>query len=346
VVTGRVTSGRDRCWSAGCRGGLDDLLRVRDVELGGQVALGLGELGGLPERPGRAGKRAQGEQVQLVGDLGPRDAGSGLRDADQQQGQPAQDDVGADAFFLAMVDRAQVDDLLEVAPAALDFQQLLIPQRDVLGRELGVRAAEQLLAVQVLLGLDGGGVGPEQAPGGDAQVPVQARPGGDDPAQPGPLGGGQLVAAGDHLLQLGEHPGPNRRVALGGLGVEADDEPLGVGDAHFLDPQVLRDVLVAALPGQGGVRLGGPGAQLLADDVMAVPGPQVPAVLGGGEAPVGDPDDPGQGPVRMSSLTWRISAESFMFPGQHHTRTAMPSRVTAMPMTTWGRSSRWSLNLP
>ena len=48
----------------------------------------------------------------------------------------------------------------------------------------------------------------------------------------------------------------------------------------------------------------------------------------------------------MSSLTWRISAESLVFPGQHHTRSGMPSRVTAMPMTTWGRSSRWSLDLP
>ena len=35
-----------------------------------------------------------------------------------------------------------------------------------------------------------------------------------------------------------------------------------------------------------------------------------------------------------------------MFPGQHHTRSGIPSRVTAMPMTTWGRSSRWSLDLP
>ena len=35
-----------------------------------------------------------------------------------------------------------------------------------------------------------------------------------------------------------------------------------------------------------------------------------------------------------------------MFPGQHHTRSGMPSRVTAMPMTIWGRSSRWSLDLP
>ena len=48
----------------------------------------------------------------------------------------------------------------------------------------------------------------------------------------------------------------------------------------------------------------------------------------------------------MSSFTWRISAESAVFPGQHHTRSGIPSRVTAIPMTTWGRSSRWSLDLP
>jgi hypothetical protein len=49
---------------------------------------------------------------------------------------------------------------------------------------------------------------------------------------------------------------------------------------------------------------------------------------------------------RMSSLTWRISAESLVFPGQHHTRTGIPSRVTAMPITTGGRSLRYSLELP
>jgi hypothetical protein len=42
------------------------------LQLGEQVALGLGELGGLPERACRAGERAQGEQVYLIGDLWPR----------------------------------------------------------------------------------------------------------------------------------------------------------------------------------------------------------------------------------------------------------------------------------
>ena len=35
-----------------------------------------------------------------------------------------------------------------------------------------------------------------------------------------------------------------------------------------------------------------------------------------------------------------------MFPGQHQTRTGIPSLVTAIPMITWGRSSRWSLDFP
>jgi hypothetical protein len=43
---------------------------VCDGELGEQVALGLGELGGLPEGTCRAGERAEAEQVELVGDLG------------------------------------------------------------------------------------------------------------------------------------------------------------------------------------------------------------------------------------------------------------------------------------
>jgi hypothetical protein len=41
-----------------------------------------------------------------------------------------------------------------------------------------------------------------------------------------------------------------RGVAVGGLEVEADDEPLGVGDAHLSDLQVVRRLLVAAGVGQ------------------------------------------------------------------------------------------------
>jgi hypothetical protein len=45
-----------------------------------------------------------------------------LGDADEEQGEPAEDDVGADAVLAPVVDGAQVDDLLHVAPAALKEQ--------------------------------------------------------------------------------------------------------------------------------------------------------------------------------------------------------------------------------
>ena len=72
--------------------------------------------------------------------------------------------------------------------------------------QLRVGGAQQVLAVQVLLGLDPGRVDPQEPAGGDAQVPVQAGLGGDDSAQLGPPGLGELVTAGDHLAELGEHP--------------------------------------------------------------------------------------------------------------------------------------------
>src|SRR6266851_1205168 len=54
-----------------------------------------------------------------------------LGDAGEEEGQPAQEDVGADAVFPAVVDGAEVDDLLHVAPSALDFEELLVPGGDI-----------------------------------------------------------------------------------------------------------------------------------------------------------------------------------------------------------------------
>jgi hypothetical protein len=39
--------------------------------------------------------------------------------------------VGADAVFFAVVDRAQVEDVLLVAPAALDLLELLVVERQL-----------------------------------------------------------------------------------------------------------------------------------------------------------------------------------------------------------------------
>jgi hypothetical protein len=85
-------------------------------------AAGLGGgRGGLAEGAGGAGEGADVQLVELVADVVPGQAGGGLGDADQQQGQPAQDDVGADALFEAVVDRPQVQGGLEGAPAAFDL---------------------------------------------------------------------------------------------------------------------------------------------------------------------------------------------------------------------------------
>ena len=108
----------------------------------------------------------------------------------------------------------------------------------------GSEGAEQVLAVQVLLGLDGPGVYAQQPARCEPQVPVQARPGGDDAAQFGPLVPAERVQS------------------------EADDEPLVPGDPDFLDLQVRGDVLVAALPRQRRRRPGRAGAELFPDDVV------------------------------------------------------------------------------
>jgi hypothetical protein len=93
--------------------------------------LGPGDLGALAEGSCRAGEGADGDPVELTAQLGPGLAAGVLGDAGQEQGEPAEDDVGADALFFAVVDRAQVDDLLEVSPAALDFQELPVAQGEV-----------------------------------------------------------------------------------------------------------------------------------------------------------------------------------------------------------------------
>src|SRR6266511_4009857 len=246
------------CGSGG--GELDDRFGCGELEFGQQVADGFGQLGA---------------------DGGPGLVGGRLDDADQQQGQPAQRDVGADAFFQAVVDRPQVDDLFHVPPAAFDFQQLLVADRDVLGGQVRVGAAQQVLAVEGGFDLDRFGVDAQPAGAGDAQVAVEAGFGGDDPTQFRAFGRGQRVRAGDHLVEVGQHAGPGGGVTLGGVGVVADDEPLVVADADFLDPQVVGDVLVAALAGQGGGGLGRAGAQLLADDVVVVAVAVAVAVVAG-----------------------------------------------------------------
>ena len=130
----------------------------------------------VPQLRGKlAGEGADGDAVELAAQFGPGGVAGVLGDAGEQEGEPAQDDVGADPLLFPVVDRAEVDDLLHVSPAALDFQELPVAQGDVLGGHLRVGGAQEVLAVEVLLGPGLARVDAEQSAGGDAQVAVQAR---------------------------------------------------------------------------------------------------------------------------------------------------------------------------
>jgi hypothetical protein len=94
-----------------------------------------------PAGPAKRGRqRSHRQALQLPTQRRPALIGGGLGDADQQQRQPAQRHVGADALLLAVVDRSQVDHLLQIVPAPLDLQQLLVAQRDVLGAGVIVKS--------------------------------------------------------------------------------------------------------------------------------------------------------------------------------------------------------------
>src|SRR5690348_9939419 len=83
-------------WSAGCGLDVDDLPGDGDGELGQEVSLAAGQGGELLECSCRAGEGADVEAVELAAGAVPRSAGGGLGDADEEQGEPAEDDVGAD----------------------------------------------------------------------------------------------------------------------------------------------------------------------------------------------------------------------------------------------------------
>ena len=75
----------------------------------------------------------------------------------------------------------------------------------------------------------------------------------------------------------------------GTLGVVADDEAVAhhaVVDAHLLHAQVVRDEAVAALSGEGGLRLYLIGAELLADDVVPAATLEVATVVRGAKSTV------------------------------------------------------------
>jgi hypothetical protein len=99
--------------------------------------------------PVRAGEGDQVQPAELAGELPPGGTGLALGDADQQQQrQPAQQHVAADAMFQPVVDGAQVQGGLQVPEGAFGLQQVLVAERNVFGRQVGVGGGQQVLAVE------------------------------------------------------------------------------------------------------------------------------------------------------------------------------------------------------
>ena len=85
-----------------------------------------GRLGALLGLAGRAPVGDHPEALHLVADGRPGAPGALLADAGDEQRQPAEDHVAADAALQVVVDGPDVEVGLETAEAALDLQQLSI----------------------------------------------------------------------------------------------------------------------------------------------------------------------------------------------------------------------------
>jgi len=97
--------------SAGLCGGLKRGEGGRRLEAEGaqDPQLRGGGLAGLVREAGVAAEGALVQALELAAHVAPRVAGLVLGDPDEQQRQPAELDVGADAVFLAVVERSEVE---------------------------------------------------------------------------------------------------------------------------------------------------------------------------------------------------------------------------------------------
>jgi hypothetical protein len=98
----------------------------------------VGWLGGLGDGSSGALQGDGVQAAQVEGDPPPGQPGAASGDADQQQGRPAEQDVGADAGLDAVEHWPQLHRGLQVAEAAFGLQQVLVAQGDVLGAQVRV----------------------------------------------------------------------------------------------------------------------------------------------------------------------------------------------------------------
>jgi hypothetical protein len=149
--------------------------RFGQVEGGQDGFLPAGEGGALRDAPVGGGQGDQVHAVEFVAQVAPGVAGAGFGDPDEQQCQPTQLDVGADAVFAVVVDRAQPEAGFAVTPATLDGEQLFVGGGQVLGGQGEIGGAQQPLAVVVGLACRGGAVDAQQPGRGAPHQPGQPR---------------------------------------------------------------------------------------------------------------------------------------------------------------------------
>src|SRR5665647_3439573 len=165
-------------WLCGRRGHFEVAERRRLGQLQGGEDLALAS-GGQRTLGDPAFAGLQGDEVQalkLVADASPGLPGGVLDDADEEQCQPAEPRVGADAVLAVVEHRAQAQRPLHVAPAALDLVELPVGGGEVRCGERLIGGAQQPLAVEALVTFDGGAVEAQLALLGAPQQAVEGRP--------------------------------------------------------------------------------------------------------------------------------------------------------------------------
>jgi hypothetical protein len=100
-----------------------------------------GERGALGDLAVAGGEGDQVHPVEFLTQGVPGLPGGVLDDPQQEQREPAELDVGADAVLAVVEDRPQREGALHVSPAAFDGQQLLVGGGQVLAGEGGVGGA-------------------------------------------------------------------------------------------------------------------------------------------------------------------------------------------------------------
>ena len=181
--------------------------------------------------------------------VAPRVGTGVLGDALEEQRQHAERHMGMDTVHRPVIDGAQAQPALERAPRLLDALELLVTERQVLGAQGVVVAVDHELALEALGRLDLGRIDAELAGLAQAQVAPITTAGTQRTHPLAVTRGTALAQAFDLGREFFEHPDPMAPLASRLLGVEAHrvaSPALPVADDHFLDLQVLGDLVKAS----------------------------------------------------------------------------------------------------